>query len=33
MKPQLLKISLHPEYSFIARHDVVLAYYNKWALS
>ncbi|MEP7371997.1 MAG: AraC family transcriptional regulator [Chitinophagaceae bacterium] len=30
MKPQLLKISLNPEHSFSARHDVVPVFYNKW---
>jgi AraC-like ligand binding domain len=30
MKPQLLKITLQPEYSFNARHDVVPVFYNKW---
>lgn len=30
MKPQLLKISLHPEHSFSVRHDVLPVFYNKW---
>jgi len=30
MKPQLLKISLNPDHSFSARHDIVPVFYNKW---